>query len=408
MNFFKKMSKELGKQRTIDVSVEKTLKSMKSGYRIVPNMEIKAWKSYLVVTFAAGFAAALIWGSYMSIYQTSIASGTVTLAVSSDVASHKTGDQFPVQIILDTAGKNIVAVQAIFNFNKNAIQVVNIDISGSDFNYEIKNSIDAEAGQGFLALAKPTPGVNGTAVKIATINLKALADISEPTLQLKLSTFNAVSDSAAILDDGQGTNVLQEVRNLWQGDTSTDNNESNFSINSITGLADTIVRIDWTEGPHENRSYIIERRTAKTSFSRVAEVGSEEKTFIDRSTTRSTSYYYKICQLGDGGQETCTPEGQVKTQNKKKMFTPRLIGGLENGKVRISWSPNYSSDFKVIVQRKGGKSKKYSTISVNSSDSQNSYVDESVISGTKYTYRLTVKASKKKTKNSKTFKVIAP
>ena len=159
MSFLKKMGKELSKERKIDISVEKTMKSMKSGYRVVPNMEIKAWKAYLAVTFVAGFSAALIWSAYLSIYPVSRATETpeVTLSTSSATAAHKAGDEFPVEILLNTAGKNIVAVQAIFNFDKNVIQVVNMDTSASDFNYEIKNSIDADTGQGFLALAKPTP-----------------------------------------------------------------------------------------------------------------------------------------------------------------------------------------------------------------------------------------------------------
>jgi hypothetical protein len=420
MNFFKKMGEELSKQRKIDISVEKTIKSVKSGYEIVPSKEIKAWKAYLIVAFVAGFAAALIWGAYMSIYPVSKATGFVTLSTSAVVASHRSGEKFPVQIVLDTAGRNIVAVQAVYNYNKNALQVISADISGSGFNYEIKNTVDANQGQGFLALAKPTPGVSGAAVKVATVNLKALSDISEPTLRLKLDAFNAISDSAAILDDGLGTNVLQKLASIFPSKVpapkissppATTQQQNNFSLLSAVSLADTIVRLDWEEGPYENRNYIIERRNREknkeSEFSEVGQVGSDATFYIDRGVKAKKAYGWRICQ-NNGGEKVCTGEQAVRSIKKKRILKPRLIGGIENGKIRLSWSPTYTTDFMVIIQRKGGKSKKYSTISVVSSDTQNSYLDENIIPGTKYTYQISVRASKKKTQKSKKFKIVAP
>jgi hypothetical protein len=422
MNFIKKMSKELGKQRTIDISVEKTLKSVKSGYRIVPAMEIKAWKAYLVVTFVAGFAAALIWSAYVSIYPVSKAdeNAQVTLSTSAVTASHKVGDEFPIQIILNTAGKNIVAVQAIYSYDKNTLQVISADISGSSFNNEIKNTIDANQGQGFLALAKATPGVNGATVKVATVNLKALADVSEPTLRLKLDTFNAVSDSAAMLDDGLGTNVLQKVESMTLNVAPTPTPTptptpapaptpaADFSTNSIASLADTIVRMSWTEGSYEDKNYIIERKTGKADFSKIAEAGSSERIFIDRSVRPSTTYLYRICQTDDSGTKDCAEGSRITTQKKKKIETPRLVAGIENGKVRLTWLPTYTADFGIFVQRKVDKQKKFTTLTVINSDSGNSYLDESVSAGQKITYRILVAASKKSTQKSKGVKIIVP
>ena len=61
MNFFNRTREKLGRQRTVDDSIEKALKSVKSDYNIVPSMEIKAWKAYLIIMFIAGFFA----GSYL-------------------------------------------------------------------------------------------------------------------------------------------------------------------------------------------------------------------------------------------------------------------------------------------------------------------------------------------------------
>lgn len=422
MKFFKKMSKELGKQRTIDLSIEKTLKSVKSGYRVVPSMEIKAWKAYLIVTFVTGFAAALIWGSYMSIYQTSKAdeAGQVTLSTSAAVATHKAGENFPVQILLDTAGRNIVAVQAVFNFDKNTLQVVNIDISASGFNYEIKNTIDPDLGQGVLTIAKPTPGASGAAVKVATVNLRALADVNEPALRLKLDSFNAVTDSAAILDDGLGTNVLTKLASLFpsaipipvpgevpQAPKETPVAPAEFKITSGLSLADSLVRLDWSAGSVGNGNYFIERKTGKDAFAQVAEVDASSTNFIGRGLKPNVAYVWRVCQQA-AGERTCTGEKAFRTLKKKKIFQPRLTAAVENGKVRLTWLPTYTTDFGIFIQRKVDKQKKFVTLTVINSDSENSYLDESVSAGQKITYQILVAASKKSTQKSKAVKITVP
>lgn len=408
MTILKKIGRELNRERSIDVSVEKTLKSVKSGYKVVPSMEIKAWKAYLTVTFVAGFAAALVWGTYMSVYQSSQANepGQVTLFTSASSASHKSGENFAVPIFLDTAGRNIVAVQVVYNFDKNTLEFVSADISGSGFNYEIKNSVDASLGQGYIDLGKPTPGASGSEVKVAILNFRAISDVSEPTVALKFDSAAAVSDSAAILDDGQGTNALQRVLNKMANVPAVP--EADFSINAITGLTDTVIRIGWTDGPFENSKYLVERKTGTADFSKIGEAESTERVFVDRTAKPSKLYAYRICQENGSGEKSCTAGKQVKTLKKKKIFKPRLTAGIENGKVRLSWAPAYARDFNVVLQRKIGKAKKFTTISVVSSDTENSYLDEAVTPGTKYAYRMMIKARKKTTVTTKQINISVP
>lgn len=406
----------MSKQRSIDVSVEKTVRSVKSGYRIVPSMEIKAWKAYLAVMFAAGFCAALIWSAYVSIYPVLKADeiAQVTLSTSATEATHKMGDEFPIQIFLNTAGRNIVAVQVFFSYDKNALQVISSDISGSDFNHEIKNTIDMNQGQGFLALARPTPGVSGAAIKVATVNLKALADVREPVLRLKLDTFDAVSDSAAILDDGQGMNVLQKLAYIFPAETPPSNppsqqpvQQGEFGIISQISLTDTIVRLDWSSGPSESGNYIIERKTGKDDFSKIAETEENEKKFIDRSAKPSKLYAYRICQLNGVGDKICTLGKQVKTLGKKKILKPRFTAQVENGKIRLDWNPSYPADFKIVLQKRHDKQKKFTSFATASPETS-TYQDEKATSGMKYTYRLVISVRGKMTQYSNNIKIKAP
>lgn len=413
MSFFRKMGNELSRERNIDFSVEKAVKSMKSRYRVIPSKEINAWKAYVVVTFVAGFSAALIWGTYMSVYQSSRAGETeqVTIFTSPAAASHKSGEDFSVPIYLDTAGRDIVAVQVVFNYDKNALEFKSADVSDSGFNYEIKNSVDTGLGQGYVDLGKPTPGVRGAAVKVVALNFRAISDVSEPAVALKFDSVAAVSDSAAILDDGQGTNVLQRIANnipSIAGPSPAPAPAAESSIDAISGLCDTIVRISWTAGSSDSGKYLIERKTGKADFSKIAETESADRIFVDRTAKPGKLFAYRICQESGSGEKSCTEGKQVKTMKKKKIFKPRLEAGIVEGKVSLSWAPVYTKDFSVILQRKAGKAKKFSTVSVVSSDIQNSYRDEAVVPGTTYSYRMVVKARKKTTVTTKQIKIAVP
>jgi len=413
MNIFKKMGEELSKQRKIDVSVEKTLKSVKSGYKIVPSMEIKAWKAYMAVTFAAGFCAALIWSAFISVYPTSVANENpqVTLSAQASAASHKSGEGFPVEIILNTAGKNIVAIQVVFTYDKNTLELLSIDTAGSDFNFEINKSIDASAGQGSLSLARSTPGVNSQMSKVAIANFRALADAKEPTLKLKFESQAAVSDSAAILDDGLGTNVLQKLAYFFPSEIDDPvQKQSDFEFSSITGLSDMAVMLFWTEGPEKEENYIIERKESKkkeSTFLTVGQAGSNDRQYVDRSIKANTVYNWRVCQ-NTSSEKICTGERALRTLKKKKIATPNLSAAIENGKVKLTWNPTYISDFGVFIQKRIGKQKKFSTISVINSDSINSYLDETVASGEVLTYRILVAAKKKSTQKSKSVKISVP
>lgn len=175
-NFFKKMekNKKNGGSRKIDQSIEKTFESISSKIVVVSSMKIAAWKSYLLITFAAGFFAAIIWGAYMSWYPVGKAADTSpTMHTYSVAGFHKMNDTFTTDVILDTTSKNVVAVQAILSYDPSAVQVTGVDTSSTQFNLEVLKTTDNTNGKVYIALAKPTPGVNSGSEKIATISAVA-------------------------------------------------------------------------------------------------------------------------------------------------------------------------------------------------------------------------------------------
>ncbi len=206
-------SPDRGKNRAIDEKIKQTAGSLKSKFVLVPSMEVKAWKAYVIVMFAAGFAAALVWSAYNEWYIRSGASGGKAVMEAQDSCKkHQKGDQFQSSVTLDTDGGNVSAVYVIAAFDKNAVEVSSVDTSASDFKYEIKKEIDPQNGKVTVALGQKSPGVNSSAARIAVVNLKALEDFKGPSLALKFDSKEAKNDSAAVSSNGLGTNVLEKVK----------------------------------------------------------------------------------------------------------------------------------------------------------------------------------------------------
>lgn len=408
-NFFReiKKSKNNSQKRKIDQNVEGILDYFQRSYTIVPSREIKSWKSYLIITFVAGFCAALIWSAYISIYTTSEAEETaqVTLFTSVLSSTHKTGEEYTVDILLNTAGKNIVAVQVVGNYNKDNLEVKSIDTSNSGFNFEVLSNIDSGQGKIFIARAKPHPGVNTTEAHVATLNLKALRSFNEPSVSLKLSSMNAVDDCAAILDDGKGTNVLEKL----SARVVRNRTDKDFFVIRGESLTDTIARIEWSEGPYTGKKYEIERKiTGAADFALVGQIDYGNNYYVDRSLRAKKTYFYRICQTPDEGEKICTREVSLKTQKKKVITKPRLSYQNQEGKILVYWVPVYSTDFQIFLQRRGGGSRKFQTIFSTSSNEINSYLDAGILKGQKYEYKLLIRAAGKNKQESKVIKALVP
>jgi endoglucanase len=62
----------------------------------------------------------------------------------------------------------------------------------------------------------------------------------------------------------------------------------------INNIADTLVQLQWTNRTNENDSIVIERRINDGSFEFLKKVSPETSAFIDSSTRRGTTYYYRL------------------------------------------------------------------------------------------------------------------
>lgn len=123
------------------------------------------------------------------------------------------GDEFTVDILINTAGSNVVATASYLSFNKNTMQALLIDTSGSAFGMDAEKEINNEQGKIKITLGTPTPGFRGNAGKVATIRFKAIERIN-PFFENIYFDFTKGSSlySTIILDDKKGTNILSITR----------------------------------------------------------------------------------------------------------------------------------------------------------------------------------------------------
>jgi len=144
-----------------------------------------------------------------------------TLSIFPNEATYKAGEEFPVNIYLNTKGNKVVAVAVYLSYDPSHFQAISVTTTGSVFGagYEIINyngsASHVPTGTIEIVKASPSPGIETANGLVATIKFKALTPISPTNDNI---TFNftapyASSDSDVILDDGQGTDILSGVNN---------------------------------------------------------------------------------------------------------------------------------------------------------------------------------------------------
>jgi len=435
-------NKKLKNSRKIDKSIGQAIRAMKSKYVLISSIEIKTWKTFLIITFAAGFTVALIWSAYNSWYIRSGASGRGVIMYSlSEFDGYKAGEQFQPQILLDTASKNIVAAQAVITYDPSMVEILSVDTSVSNFSHEVRKNIDRQNGEIFIAVAEPAPGVKSSQAKVATVTIKALKDFTGRSFTLKFDLTGAVDDCvdncAAILDDGQGTNVLAGVTSEFEKHrrivrprprpkpgptpappsprpTPTPPSPQTFlptpiQLASVASLASNVVRLDWTGGVSDKNNFTIERKHKKRmDYAEIAQSDKNSRSFVDISTKSKQKYYYRVCQLDSSGNKQCSNEKRVKTQRRTKIYKPRLSASSADGKVTIFWQPPYTSDFTIFIQKKTGTGifKRYHSIAAVNGGDKNFFEDTDVILGQKVSYRVKIAMHGKKTRTSKRVRLI--
>lgn len=146
-------------------------------------------------------------------YSTPPQSPKALLYLSPKEGNCKVGDEFSVDILLNTAGSDVVGVAAYLSYATKDMEVLSVDVSSSIFEIIFENEINSKDGKIRIAIAKPTPGVRVYNGKVATVKFKAIAPISPYRENIYFDfTKDSTLFSAVILDDKLGTNILEATR----------------------------------------------------------------------------------------------------------------------------------------------------------------------------------------------------
>ncbi len=125
-----------------------------------------------------------------------------TLTVVSDTQSVNIGDQFSVNIKVDTEGKSVNAAQSTVKFSKDILEVVNADKTGSVFNFWLDDPFVSNPSGTVSFTAGSTNGFSGKSLQVLKITFKV---VGNGTADISL-TSSAVTNS-----DGTGANILSKT-----------------------------------------------------------------------------------------------------------------------------------------------------------------------------------------------------
>lgn len=259
-------------------------------------------RTTFTVAFLVVALGALVWAFAVR------TSGEVAdLHLSPATTSTVVGSPFNVDMTLDTHSNNVVAVKAVVQYNPANFSLVSVDTSSSVFgqgNTCVYNSKpceiitqDAANGTAIITLAKPTPGVNTSTGLLGTIQFRALQPIVNPTaanITIQYVTFGSYADSDVILDDGNGTDILNSVTN-----TTVSAALEVPSGLSGTGTSATTTDLSWTTA--SAGSTIVSYKVYRDGL----QIGtSATPSYQDAGLAPLTAYAYRVSGVDGAGRES--------------------------------------------------------------------------------------------------------
>jgi surface antigen len=132
--------------------------------------------------------------------------------LSPNKGSYEVGNNFNVDILVNTGGEYVVVGAAYIKYNPKQFQANSIDTTGSIFTIEPEKIIDSSNGMVGITRGVITPGVNTTNGKVAAVNFTALSPVSPKANNLTIVFIpSSTVGSAVCRDDGFGTNMLSGV-----------------------------------------------------------------------------------------------------------------------------------------------------------------------------------------------------
>lgn len=265
-----------------------------------------------------------------------------TLSLSPDTGTYRVGNNFSVDIFVNTRGQNVVVVAAFLNYSPSLFEVVSIDNSGSIFTTEAENIIDNTNGKVKITRGIPTPGVNTTNGKVTTLNIRGKADALPSSDNFTFDfTAGSTLESNVILNDGLGTDILSGVYNArFTLDGTPPPNVSGFTATAGDGQ----ISLSWTNPTATDFAGVrILRKTGSypADYNDGTVVYDNSGTsYINTGLTNGTTYYYKafsrdaVLNYSSGAQASAIP----RDTTAPGQITNLSAVALGSNSVRLNWT----------------------------------------------------------------------
>ncbi len=160
-------------------------------------------KKYLFSILLLIFAISLMFGA--------------SLTLKSPNTTVVNGQYFPIFIYFNSGSSNVVACDAVIQYDNNLFEVCGFDpvdsvFSNSSFSNPIYFNVDESNGRLEVICGIPTPGVVGDNLYMGAVIFRAKNFTSSPAnFNLVFTSSGQSGESHVILDDGNGTDILDSV-----------------------------------------------------------------------------------------------------------------------------------------------------------------------------------------------------
>lgn len=263
------------------------------------------------------------------------------LSLSPNTGVYKTNATFPIDILLNTHGQNVVVVAAYLTYNPSLFQVVSIDTSNSIFTTEAEKTIDQSNGLVKITMGIPTPGVNVTSGKVATLNIQGPSNTVPGADNFNFNfTAGSSIDSNIILNDGLGTDVLSGVDNgRYSLDGTAPANVSNFTASAGEGS----VSLSWTNPSSDFAGVKILRKTGSypaNSNDGTVIYDNNGTSCTDSGLSNGTTYYYTafsrdiVLNYSSGAQISALPRNTIPPAAISNLSATPLTSKT----IRLNWT----------------------------------------------------------------------
>lgn len=260
-----------------------------------------------------------------------VGSQSVTFALSPTTATHNVGDSFTLTININTGGKNVIAAEAIVNWNASNFELTAWSTNNSVFNtgnnctYNNKpcEIIDVSAsGKADIIKIKPSPGVSTLNGIFATLTFKALkttdpqdAAIQPDNITFSFTSAGASGDSDIIQDADNVPDLLAGVNNARITVRQLKNSPADPSSLSATAASSSQINLSWRDNSNNETEFQIERKTGNGAFTQIARVSAGTKKYTDTNLSSGTIYIYRIRATNNTGNSSYSNEASGTTKS---------------------------------------------------------------------------------------------